>query len=79
MWNQLGLSGSPAQINPTGLKWGELKEGAAIGDVQAVFPRIDKAKTMAEINPAAERGFMPRSRCVAAVLRVRKQNNLRRR
>ncbi len=51
MWSQLGLSDSPARFNPTGLKWGELKEGAAIGDVQAVFPRIDKAKTMAEINP----------------------------
>ena len=50
MWGQLGLSDSPARFNPTGLKWGELKEGAAIGDVQAVFPRIDKAKTMAEIN-----------------------------
>ena len=54
MWSQLGLSGSPAQINPTGLKWGELPEGAAIGDVQAVFPRIDKAKTMAEIDAGAE-------------------------
>ncbi|HEU5459342.1 MAG TPA: methionine--tRNA ligase subunit beta, partial [Pyrinomonadaceae bacterium] len=54
MWNQLGLSGSPAQINPAGLKWGELQDGAAIGDVQAVFPRIDKAKTMAEINPGGE-------------------------
>ena len=53
MWNQLGLSGSPAHVNPTGLKWGELNEGGAIGDVQAVFPRIDKAKTMAEIDPDA--------------------------
>lgn len=51
MWKQLGLSGSPAQINPTGLKWGELNEGGTIGDVQAVFPRIDKAKTMAQIDP----------------------------
>ena len=51
MWMQLGLSGSPASVNPSALKWGELKEGGAIGDVQAVFPRIDKAKTMAEINP----------------------------
>src|SRR6185369_9140197 len=42
--------GSPAQINPTELKWGELKEGTAIGDVQPIFPRIDKAKTMSEIN-----------------------------
>lgn len=54
MWNQLGLSGSPAQVNPAELKWGELKEGAPIGDVEPVFPRIDKAKTMAEINRGAE-------------------------
>ena len=50
IWKQLGLEGSPAKINPAELKWGELKEGTAIGDVQPVFPRIDKAKTMAEIN-----------------------------
>jgi methionyl-tRNA synthetase len=50
IWNQLGLEGSPAHVNPTELKWGELKDGAAIGDVQPIFPRIDKAKTMSEIN-----------------------------
>ena len=54
MWKQLGLEGSPAQINPAELKWGELKEGASIGDVQAVFPRLDKAKIMAAINAGAE-------------------------
>jgi len=50
MWNQLGLEGSPAHINPAELKWGGLKEGAPIGGVQPVFPRIDKAKTLAEIS-----------------------------
>ncbi|HEX7332625.1 MAG TPA: methionine--tRNA ligase [Pyrinomonadaceae bacterium] len=50
IWSQLGLDGSPAQVNPVDLKWGQLKEGAAIGDVQPVFPRIDKVKTMSEIN-----------------------------
>ena len=50
IWKQLGLGGSPAQISPSELKWGELKEGAAIGDVQPVFPRLDKAKIMSEIN-----------------------------
>ena len=54
IWNQLGLSGSPAQVDPTQLKWGELEEGTAIGDVQPVFPRIDKAKTMADINGGTE-------------------------
>ncbi|HZN00512.1 MAG TPA: methionine--tRNA ligase subunit beta, partial [Pyrinomonadaceae bacterium] len=54
MWTQLGLDGSPAQVNPAELKWGELKEGSRIGDVQPVFPRIDKAKTMAEIENKTE-------------------------
>ena len=50
IWSQLGLAGSPAQINPADLRWGELEEGSPIGEVQPVFPRIDKVKTMADIN-----------------------------
>ena len=50
IWSQLGLEGSPAQINPAKLKWGELKEGVKIGEVQPVFPRLDKGKIMSEIN-----------------------------
>jgi methionyl-tRNA synthetase len=53
IWNQLGLEGSPAQINPVELKWGELKEGTKIGEVQPVFPRLDKGKIMSEINAPA--------------------------
>ena len=59
MWTQLGLDGSPAQVNPKELKWGELKEGSRIGDVQPVFPRIDKAKTMSEINKDASAAGSP--------------------
>src|SRR5215211_7484398 len=54
IWSQLGLEGSPGKVDPTQLKWGELKEGAVIGDVQPVFPRIDKGKTMEQINAAEE-------------------------
>ena len=50
IWKQLRLDGSPAQIDPAQLKWGELKEGSTIGDVQPVFPRMDKTKIMSEIN-----------------------------
>jgi methionyl-tRNA synthetase len=50
MWKQLALSGSPADINPAELKWGQLEAGSPIGEVQPIFPRIDKAKVMAEIN-----------------------------
>jgi methionyl-tRNA synthetase len=52
IWKQLGVESSSAQVDPTRLKWGELKEGAAIGEVQPVFPRMDKAKIMAEITSA---------------------------
>ena len=54
MWNQLGLQGSPGDISPADLKWGQLQEGTAIGAVQPIFPRIDKAKVMSEINARAE-------------------------
>ena len=56
IWKQLGLDGSPADVNPAELKWGQLKEGTAIGEVQPVFPRIDKAKTMADINAGKPSG-----------------------
>jgi methionyl-tRNA synthetase len=59
IWKQLGLDGSPAQVDPTQLKWGELKEGATIGEVQPVFPRIDKAKIMSEINSGASTSTEP--------------------
>jgi len=54
IWSQLGQgdsdSPSPAKSDPAKLKWGELSPGKAIGEVRPLFPRIDKGKTMAEIN-----------------------------
>jgi methionyl-tRNA synthetase len=50
IWKQLGLEGEPRQIDPTELKWGGLRAGAAVGEVAPLFPRIDKGKTMAEIE-----------------------------
>ena len=52
IWKQLGLSGSPASMNPRDLKWAGLSEGTAIGEVKPLFPRIDKVKTMKEIESA---------------------------
>ena len=49
---QLGTE-MPDKIDPASLKWGELREGTPIGDVQPIFPRIDKTKTMTEINQSA--------------------------
>ena len=50
IWEQLGLSGDVSKQDPARLKWGELPEGTEIGEVKALFPRIDKAKTMEEIR-----------------------------
>ena len=50
IYQQLGLSGDLAQLDPARLKWGELAEGTQIGDVKPLFPRIDKAKTMEDIR-----------------------------
>jgi methionyl-tRNA synthetase len=64
IWNQLGLNtaadsgATPATLDPAKLKWGELAEGTTIREVKPIFPRIDKAKTMKEINE----GITPRSR-----------------
>jgi methionyl-tRNA synthetase len=50
IYQQLGLTDELARLDPAQLKWGELPEGTLIGEVKALFPRIDKAKTMEEIT-----------------------------
>ena len=50
IWQQLGLSEDLSKQDPARLKWGELRGGTQIGEVKALFPRIDKAKTMEEIS-----------------------------
>ncbi|MFL6256743.1 MAG: methionine--tRNA ligase [Pyrinomonadaceae bacterium] len=50
VWKQLGLEGDPQELDPAGLSWGGLRAGERVGEVGALFPRIDKAKTMAEIE-----------------------------
>jgi methionyl-tRNA synthetase len=50
VWKQLGLEGDPGEVDPSGLTWGGLRAGERVGEVAPLFPRIDKAKTMAEIE-----------------------------
>jgi methionyl-tRNA synthetase len=47
---QLGLTDDLSTIDPANLTWGGLPEGTQIGEIKALFPRIDKAKTMEEIK-----------------------------
>jgi methionyl-tRNA synthetase len=54
IWQQLGQEGDPGRTDPAELKWGGLAAGTRIGEVAPLFPRIDKAKTMAEIEKEVE-------------------------
>jgi methionyl-tRNA synthetase len=59
IYKQLGLNDSLAHLDPGDLKWGGLTEGTQIGEVKPLFPRIDKAKTMAEIKNESEGSSTP--------------------
>ncbi|HYY57100.1 MAG TPA: methionine--tRNA ligase subunit beta, partial [Pyrinomonadaceae bacterium] len=50
IYAQLGLGEGVALSDPSRLEWGTLQAGTLIGEGQALFPRIDKRKTMAEIE-----------------------------
>ncbi len=54
IYEQIGLSGDIAVKNPENLKYGELPAGTRLGEIEGVFPRIDKTKVMNEINNDAE-------------------------
>jgi methionyl-tRNA synthetase len=50
IYQQLGTTEEVSKIDPRQLTWGGLSAGQTIGEVKPLFPRIDKAKTMEEIN-----------------------------
>ncbi|HEX8457183.1 MAG TPA: methionine--tRNA ligase [Pyrinomonadaceae bacterium] len=50
IWTQLGQDGDLEKHDPAQLRWGGLQAGTQIGEVAPVFPRMDKAKIMAEME-----------------------------
>jgi len=50
IYKQLGRADDVGKIDPRQLRWGELRAGSQIREVTALFPRIDKTKTMEEIK-----------------------------
>jgi len=54
IYAQLGLSGTPATIDPASLQWGGLSEDTRVAEVKPIFPRLDRAKVMSEIKNASE-------------------------
>ncbi|HEX8196208.1 MAG TPA: methionine--tRNA ligase [Pyrinomonadaceae bacterium] len=54
IYRQIGLTGDVSNINPENLKWGELPAGTKIGEIEPLFPRLDKKKIMDEIQKNSE-------------------------
>jgi methionyl-tRNA synthetase len=56
IYAQLGLTNDLSTIDPAKLTWGGLPDGTQIGEIKALFPRLDKAKTLEEITkePASD-------------------------
>jgi methionyl-tRNA synthetase len=54
IWKQLGCEGEVTDQRWDELKWGQLKPGTKIGKAQPIFPRLDKAVTLAKLQELAE-------------------------
>jgi methionyl-tRNA synthetase len=54
LWAQLGCEGELRKQNPRKLAWGQLKPGTKVGKPEPIFPRLDKAVTLAKLEELAE-------------------------
>jgi methionyl-tRNA synthetase len=55
IWGQLGQEGSPSDVLiPHQLEWGGLRPDTKVGKPEPVFPRLDKAATLAKLYELAE-------------------------
>ena len=59
IYRQIGLNGALPSEDPASLKWGDLPAGTALGEIEGVFPRIDKNKVMTDINEQTAAGEKP--------------------
>ena len=54
IWKQLGCEGNVTDQRLDELKWGQLKPGTKVGKPEPIFPRLDKAVTLAKLEELAE-------------------------
>jgi methionyl-tRNA synthetase len=50
IWSMLGQAGSVGAQELDGLRWGQLASGTALGKLQTLFPRVDKAEALERIE-----------------------------
>jgi methionyl-tRNA synthetase len=54
LWSQLGCDGALEAMQVDMVGWGQLKPGTRVGKPEAIFPRLDKAKTLEKLDELAE-------------------------
>jgi methionyl-tRNA synthetase len=54
LWRQLGCDGVVDAMRADRVGWEQLKPGTKVGKPEPIFPRLDKAKTLARLNEFAE-------------------------
>ena len=54
IWQQLGMTGALDAVNLNQLAWGQLPAGQSIGEIAAVFPRIEAAPAIARMRELEE-------------------------
>ncbi|MDW8240385.1 MAG: methionine--tRNA ligase [Acidobacteriota bacterium] len=54
LWQQMGLSGEPAGVDPEALEFDAPIEGCRIGEVRPLFPKLNKEKIMTAIEAERE-------------------------
>ena len=54
IWQQLGCEGKVSNQRLDELKWGQLKPGTKVCKAEPIFPRLDKALTLAKLEEMAE-------------------------
>jgi methionyl-tRNA synthetase len=57
IWKQLGCGGYLGELEDQRIdqhRWGQLRPGKSVGTPEPIFPRLDKAKTLAKLEELAE-------------------------
>jgi methionyl-tRNA synthetase len=54
IWGQLGMTGPLESVQLEGFRWGQLRPGQKIGEIAAVFPRIDARPAIARMRALEE-------------------------
>ncbi len=54
LWSELGCEGNLKDQQYRDLKWGQMKPGTRVRKPEIIFPRLDKAKTLAKLHELAD-------------------------